>query len=30
MSIDASAARRSIPGSMPVTRPGLQPGPVMR
>ncbi|WP_299808466.1 polysaccharide deacetylase family protein [Tardiphaga sp.] len=27
ISIDASAARRSIPGSMPVTRPGLQPVP---
>ena len=30
MSIDASAARRSIPGSMPVTPPGLLPAPVTR
>jgi peptidoglycan/xylan/chitin deacetylase (PgdA/CDA1 family) len=28
ISIQASAARRAIPGSMPVTRPGLQPGPL--
>lgn len=27
ISIEASAARRAIPGSMPVTQPGLQPGP---
>ena len=27
LSIDASAARRRIPGSMPVTQPGLQPVP---
>ena len=27
ISIDASAARRAIPGSMPVTQPGLQPAP---
>jgi peptidoglycan/xylan/chitin deacetylase (PgdA/CDA1 family) len=29
LSIDASAAKRTIPGSMPVTQQGLQPGPVM-
>jgi hypothetical protein len=29
ISIDASAAKRTIPGSMPVTKPGLQPGPIM-
>ncbi|MDB5655104.1 MAG: polysaccharide deacetylase [Tardiphaga sp.] len=29
ISIDASAARRAIPGSMPVTRPGMQPGPLL-
>jgi peptidoglycan/xylan/chitin deacetylase (PgdA/CDA1 family) len=29
ISLDASAARRTIPGSLPVTRPGLQPGPLM-
>jgi peptidoglycan/xylan/chitin deacetylase (PgdA/CDA1 family) len=28
ISIDASAAKRTIPGSMPVTQPGLQPGPI--
>lgn len=28
ISIQASDARRAIPGSMPVTRPGLQPGPL--
>jgi hypothetical protein len=28
ISIDASAARRAIPGSMPVTQPGLMPGPL--
>jgi peptidoglycan/xylan/chitin deacetylase (PgdA/CDA1 family) len=28
ISIEAGAARRAIPGSMPVTRPGLQPGPI--
>jgi hypothetical protein len=27
ITIEASAARRAIPGSMPVTQPGLQPGP---
>ncbi|CAN5228662.1 polysaccharide deacetylase family protein [soil metagenome] len=30
ISLDASAARRSIPGSMPVTQPGLHPGPLPR
>jgi len=28
VAIEAGAARRAIPGSMPVTRPGLQPGPL--
>jgi hypothetical protein len=28
ISINASAAKRTIPGSMPVTQPGLQPGPI--
>ncbi|WP_445488712.1 polysaccharide deacetylase family protein [Rhodopseudomonas sp. RCAM05734] len=28
ISIEAGAARRAIPGSMPVTSPGLQPGPI--
>jgi hypothetical protein len=28
ISIDAGAARRAIPGSLPVTRPGLQPAPL--
>lgn len=30
ISMDASAAKRIIPGSLPVTAPGLQPGPTAR